>query len=374
MPVSRADLAASSGLTRATASSLVDALLQAGLVREIEPGPRVGAGRPAAGLVLAPDGGAGLGLEINVDYLSACLLDLTGAVRHRALVRRDQRGRSPAETFADLEALIREAVAAAESEQLPLGGATLALPGVVDSPHGLLRTAPNLGWTDVDAVALLQSGALAGVPVTVDNEANLAALGELYAGGAGGAQSFVHVSGEVGIGAGIVLDRRLFRGSHGWGGEIGHVLVDPGGRRCHCGAVGCLETVAGQDAIARAAGVRTPGPGAAPAVAQRIVEHAKDGRPKALQALEDAGVALGTALAGVVNLLDVGTVVLGGLYSTLAPWMAPPVEREIGRRVLAARWSPVAVAVSALGPNAAVLGAAGAVLADQLDHPAARVG
>jgi predicted NBD/HSP70 family sugar kinase len=378
-PVSRADIAAASGLTRATASSLVEALLHASLVRELEPGPRSGAGRPAAGLVLAPEGAGGLGLEINVDYLAACVLDLTGAVRHRVVVQQDQRGRTPARTFADLADLVGGALAAATAVGVPVRGAALALPGLVDARRGLLRTAPNLGWTDVDVLDLLRDGPLpAGLPVTVDNEANLAALGELYGGGAGGAESFVHISGEVGIGAGIVLDRRLFRGTHGWGGEIGHVPVRPDGRPCHCGARGCLETVAGQDAIARAAGVRrtdgVPGTDGARSGASGIVELARAGRPAALTALAEAGEALGTALAGVVNLLDVDTLVLGGLYSTLAPWIAPPVEVEIARRVLANRWSPVSVVVSALGRDAAVLGAAGAVLQDQLDNPAALVG
>jgi predicted NBD/HSP70 family sugar kinase len=375
-PVSRADIAAATGLTRSTASTLVDALLAGGLIRETQPVAAAGAGRPATGLVVAADGAAGIGLEVNVDYLAACVVDLTGTVRHRNVVLGDQRGRRPEAVLCDVAEL---AVLAAETvgrQGVPVAGATLAVPGLVDSSQGLLRLAPNLGWRDVDVLGPLRAESrLSGLDLSVDNEANLAALGELYRGGAGGARSFVQVSGEVGVGAGIVLDGQLFRGTHGWGGEIGHLAVQPDGPACGCGSHGCLEQYAGQEAILRAAKVRaTAGTAmAGQAGVDRLVEQAEAGRPGVLAAIEQAGTALGAAVAGVVNLLDLDTVVLGGLYARLAPWVQPAVEREIVGRVLAYRWSPVRVTVSELGGDAAIAGGAGAVIAQVLDHPAARL-
>lgn len=355
-PVSRADVAAATGLTRATVSTLVDELVRGQLVAEIGPAPRAGAGRPANGLVLAGTGPAGLGLEINVDYLAGCVLDLSGTVRHRGTEWVDQRERTPEEVVGSLAALVGVARAAAAEQGLEIVGAAVAVPGLVQD--GLVRLAPNLGWRGVHLGELL-GPALGGLPVTVDNEANFAALGEAAPG-----QSFLYVSGEVGIGAGIVLAGELFRGTHGWAGELGHVAVRPDGPACHCGSRGCLEQYAGQEAILAAAGAPAHG------TVSDAVARASAGDERMRAALLGAGTALGVAVAGVVNLLDIGTVVLGGSYALLAPWLAGPVERELAARVLTAGWSPVTVRASLLGTEATVVGAAGSVMSALRDDPA----
>jgi predicted NBD/HSP70 family sugar kinase len=394
-PPSRAEISAATGLTRATVSALVDELIAGRLLSEAAPVPRTGAGRPATGLTLAAYGPAGLGLEINVDYLAACVVDLTGAVRHREVLRADQRPHPPVEVLARLGSLAESVLAAPEVAGLPIAGAALAVPGLV-TRDGVVRLAPNLGWHDVDVPGALTAtgAALAGIPLTVDNEANLAALGELHA-RSGDLADFVYVSGEIGVGAGIVLDGRLFRGARGWSGELGHMAVRPDGPTCSCGARGCLEQYAGQEAILRTAGLA--GQQLPPAVAlqqiaqlaaaaqqpvrqpvqqaldaQQPVRQALDAAAQrsVRQALDAAAGALGVVLAGVVNLLDVETVVLGGIYAPLAPWLAPTVQAEINRRVLTVGWSPVTVRASVLGGEAAATGAAGAVVRAVRDHPA----
>ncbi|MFY1633516.1 ROK family protein [Solwaraspora sp. WMMB335] len=367
-PPSRADIAAATGLTRATVSALVDELITGRLLAEVAPPPRTGAGRPATGLVLAADGPAGLGLEINVDYLAACVVDLAGTVRHRTVLRADQRPDQPRQVLARLADLAGTALAAPQVAGLTLAGAAVAVPGLV-ARDGLVRLAPNLGWHDVDVPgALAQQPTLADVAVVVDNEANLAALGELHA-RAGELTDFVYVSGEIGIGAGIIIDGHLFRGARGWSGELGHMAVRPDGPACRCGAAGCLEQYAGQEAILRAAGVARAGLPAAAAL-RRLTRRAGSADVAARSALDSAATALGVVLAGVVNLLDVQTVVLGGIYAPLADWMVPHVEAEITRRVLTAAWSPVAVRASVLGAEAAATGAAGSVVRAVRDHPA----
>ncbi|WP_319463229.1 ROK family protein [Micromonospora sp. RTP1Z1] len=370
-PPSRAEIAAGTGLTRATVSAVVDDLIGGRLVAEADPAPRTGAGRPARGLVLAGDGPAGLGLEVNVDYLAACVVDLTGTVRHHVVRRADLRPVSPADALARLAALAADARAAAVRQGLTLAGAALAVPGLVGD-GGLVRLAPNLGWRDVPVPALLAGHRLiepvAGVPpLVVENEANLAALGELHAGPPGSA-SFLHISGEIGIGAGIVLDGALYRGTRGWSGEIGHIPVHPEGRPCRCGGRGCLERYAGQEAILAAAGLA----GAelpADTAATRLADLARAGDPATRTALADAGTALGVAVAGVVNLLDLDTVVLGGGYAPLAPWLRPPVLAEISRRVLTAAWSPVTVRPAVLGTRSAAVGGAASVVRRIVDRP-----
>jgi predicted NBD/HSP70 family sugar kinase len=356
-PTSRARIADATGLTRATVSALVDDLIRGGLVAEVEPAPRQGAGRPATGLVLSPGGPAGVGLEINIDYLAAAVVDLTGGVRHREVRHVDQRGRAPAEVLREVAALAGRAVAAGG---LAVAAACLAMPGLVD-PTGLVRLAPNLDWRDLDPAALLTGQPdWPGLPLTVDNEANLAALGELHTGPA--ERSFLYVSGEVGVGAGIVVDGALFRGTHGWSGEIGHVTVAADGPVCRCGARGCLEQYAGQEAILRSAGVPLDEAGSTGRAVLRLAESARAGDPSTVDALDAAGTALGLAVSGVLNVLDLDAVVLGGTFVPLAGWLRGPLERELGRRVLTTAWSPVSVRASALGADAAVLGAAGSVV------------
>ena len=372
-PLSRADVAAATGLTRSTVSNLVEVLVDADLVVEVGPGRRVGggAGRPGIGLVASPSRVAGLGLELNVDYLAACVLDLTGAVRHRVVVERDLRGTGPTRSVAALARVARQAVAFAQDQGLTVTGAAVALPGLVHAPDGPLRLAPNLGWRDVDVLGLLaREPALAQLRVrgalAVDNEANLAALGELddarrRAEVVGSRDSFVYVSGEIGVGAGIVLDGHVFRGTHGWGGEVGHLPVDPDGPPCRCGSRGCLEQYAGLEAVLRAADRTT---------LEDLVAAAQAEDPRALGALDGAGRALGLVVSSVVNLVDVATVVLGGTYAVLAQWLAPRVQDELALRVLAQPWSPVSLRVSSLGGDAAILGAAGSVVRSVVNHPA----
>jgi predicted NBD/HSP70 family sugar kinase len=346
-PISRIELAVATGLTRPTISRIVDELLAGGLIVEAGPARSGNSGRPRVGLSLAPTGPAGLGLDIRVDALSACVVDLTGTVRHLAFAPRPA---SVADTLARLAGMGRAAMAAAAAEDLTVVGTTLAAPGPVENA-GVVRFAPVLGWRDVDAGAALRP-ALG--EVAVDNDAGLAALGELYA-SAPALRNFVCVSGEFDIGAGIVLEGALLRGARGWGGSLGHVAVTADGPACACGATGCLQHYAGLQQILAPV---SSAPAAAPAPAVAIDLLASSGDRDTLAALDRAGTALGVALSALVNLIDVDTVLLGGSYSLLASWLTEGVERELNRRVLTASWAPVSVRPAPLGPDAAVIGAA----------------
>jgi len=339
-PVSRADIASATSLARATVSALVEDLIAGHLVVEVAPAPKAGAGRPSIGLALDPRGPAGLGLEVNVDYLAACVVDLTGAVRHREVQHADQRPRTPTEVLTAIDGLAAAAVDAATAQGLCLAGAAMAVPGLVQDQT--VRLAPNLGWRNVEVT--LQ---VAGAPVRVDNEANLAALGELFTNPHAG-RSFVYLSGEIGIGAGVVVGGELLRGARGFSGEIGHVAVHPDGPACRCGAYGCLEQYAGQEAILRTADL---GSAVADPTAADIASGAIAGNRKVLAALDGAGTALGIVLAGMVNLIDVDTVILGGIYTRLEPWLRSHIGRELAERVLASEWAPVRIRPSVLAEH-----------------------
>ncbi|MBM9504584.1 ROK family transcriptional regulator [Actinacidiphila acididurans] len=356
--VTRASVAAEVGLTRATVSTLVDELLAAGLVEERGARRPGTVGRPGTALALADTGPAGVGAEIGVDHLAACVVDLTGAVRCRVEARAANRGRDAADVLAELAGLTAEAGRLAEAENLRPVGTTVAVPGLVGHDRGTVLRAPNLRWEDVPVAAAL------GRDTVVENEANLGALAELWLGGHPGLRDFVHVSAEIGIGAAVVVEGRLFRGARGFAGELGHVPVRPDGPLCSCGATGCLETYAGEEALLRAAGIGTgDGPGALHAAAAA-------GDPAALAALEEAGAALGIALSGAVNLLDPQAVVVGGPLADLAPWLLPGVRRELAERVTDRQWRPQDVVTSALGPDGVLRGAAYSAVRAVLDDPA----
>jgi predicted NBD/HSP70 family sugar kinase len=350
-PVSRTELAAATGLTRPTITRIVEELLAGRLVSETGATPDGRAGRPRMGLTVSRSGPAGLGLDIRSDGLAACVVDLTGAVRHLAFAPF-----TDTEAPAVLERLGRmatEAAEAAAAEGLTVVTATLAVPGPTDD--GVVRTAPSLGWRDVDAGAMLADH-LRHLDVTtnVDNEANLAARGELHR---ATPDHFLYVSGGLDIGAGIILDRRPLRGSHGWGGELGHLTVDPDGKPCRCGSRGCLQTYASLAAIL--AGDALPAGLTADAA---LLTWADAGRPETLAALDTAATALGIAIANVLNLLDIDTVLLGGSYALVSSWLITGVEAEINQRVLSSRWAPITVRPATLGPDAAAIGAAMAVI------------
>jgi predicted NBD/HSP70 family sugar kinase len=357
---SRAELAQRTGLTKATVSSLVDALLAQGILIEGEP-PAARVGRPARPVSLNPDGPLAVGLEINVDYLAACVLDLTGRVRAHRQVMVDNRQRTPATIVAQLGGLARAMLAAPDR----LLGLALALPGAVGA-DGRLARAPNLPQLTGEAAGAALAGLLGAPAPLVDNEANFGALGWLRA--EPGTGDFVYVSGEIGVGAGLVVNGTLFRGASGFAGELGHVVVQRDGPVCGCGGHGCLEQYAGQDVLLRAAGQHDP---------SALVAAVAAGEPRALAAVAAAGSALGVGLASLLNVVDLPRVVLGGVYARLFDAITPPLQEELDRRVLSASHPGaagdpsrrIALVRSGLGAEAAVLGAAGAVVDQALKDP-----
>jgi predicted NBD/HSP70 family sugar kinase len=364
--VSRAAIAARTGLAKATVSSLVDRLIAVDLVAETGLVVRQGRGRRSTGLAPSPTGPHGLGVEIGVDYLATCLVDLAGAVHEHTVRAGDNRDRPPARTLDAAVRAINTALRAAGVLGVPVGGIGIAVPGLVESGTGRLRVAPNLGWRDLDIGAAVR--ARVDVPVLVGNEADLAAAAHLRH-AVDGPRDFVMVTGEIGIGAGLVVAGRPFPGVGGFSGEIGHVTVDPAGPACACGSRGCLEALAGLDRIMREAGVPQADRRPPAQTLDTLVGLLHQAEPAALAAVRAAGRWLGVALASVINVVDVPCVVLGGTYAALAPWLREPLAAELEGRVISASWSPVRIDSSTLGGAAAVRGAAWAAVRAVVDDP-----
>jgi predicted NBD/HSP70 family sugar kinase len=364
-PISRADLASTTGISRATASRLVDELVGGGLVDELERSTSPRRGRPST--PLAPGSAvAALGLQVDAGLLAARVLDLRGSVVAERIEDGDFVASDPAVVLPRLVALTTDLL-----EGLPRGvrlvGAGLALPGIVDAGAGVLLRAPNLGWTDLRPAGFLDGALPAALVPILGNEADLAArtVAEAAPGRPGMHRDFLYLSGQIGIGGAAVLGGAVVAGRSGWAGEVGHVCVDPAGPACRCGSTGCLEQYAGRQALFTAAGL-PPDASAADLIAR---VHAGDG--PAREALETAAWALGVALAGVVNVLDIPTVVLGGHLAELVDLLGPDLENRLAERVLSARWRrpTVHAAVDDRAPGAT--GAALRALDAVLDDPAA---
>lgn len=367
-PLSRAQIAASTGLTRATVSMLIDQLLAARILRELDPVMGAKAGRPGTPLSAARHTVVGLGLEVNVDYIGVRALDMAGEVVSESIRALDARTQTPEENLSELAAQVTKVRAEVIENGGTIIGATFGLPGLVDSPHGPLRLAPNLKWQNVDALSLLKTfPAFDGFTTQVANEANLAAVAEAAA---RPEPNFIYVSGEIGVGGALVLDGEVYAGQHGWSSELGHITVDPDGERCSCGARGCLQRIVGQEELLNAAGI-TPGNGIPHRGIADLVTALQNGDAAAEKALKNAGRAFGIALSDVINLFDVNTVVIGGFHAPLLPWLKPHIEAEMAERVLTGAWATPQILDPKILDGAALTGAALTSLRDVQEHPAA---
>ncbi|MBA2955871.1 ROK family protein [Nocardioides sp. MAH-18] len=370
-PRSRARLATDLGLTRSAASTLVAELEELGLVRTagVERG---GVGRP--GSLVEIDGRAvcGIGAEINVNHVSTIALDLSGQVVAEHRLALDAHRLTADEVLDKLAELVRRTDADVRTVGATPVGLTVGVAGLLDSAREVLAVGPNLGWRDVPVGAGLRARLGAAYPLGVENEGNLAAIAEAVPGDAT-RQDILVIFGEVGVGGGIVAGGRLLRGHQGYAGEFGHMIVEPGGRRCGCGRVGCWETVAGLRALLDAAAdpddpVRDP----ALSLDDRIAEinrRADLGDTRTRAALDQVAGWIGVGAALLTNALNPAAIVLSGYFAGLGQQLRPLIEEQLQAGVLAPYSGGTRVEFSTLGFTAAVRGGAAVALEAVFDDP-----
>ena len=369
-PVSRAAVATATGMTRSTASRLADELVATGILAELAPAPSAGPGRPAVPLTPAAGTFIAIGLEVNVSHMAVRAIDLSGEVLAERVVVDDFSSSDARAVLEHLAAQVVPLAALSSVSSARLVGAALALPGLV-SDDVLLR-APNLGWDSIRPAEILAPALKGlGLSLVVGNEADLAALtaARLRPGVPGEHRDFIYLSGENGIGAGIVRDGEVWLGANGFAGEIGHVQVDPDGPECGCGNRGCLERFAGRRSILAAAGLP---PGTGPGDLRRACDD--DGSPhhqQALEAVEATAHALGIALGAAINILDIPAVVLGGHLAPLTGLLAPSLQESLDRRVLASHWSAPQILPAPEDETPGATGGAWSLLEKVIADPAA---
>ena len=259
-PLSRSDLVERTGLTRSTIRVLIGELAQAGLVRERSGSPVGVPGRPSAFVRLNPNEPLVLALEIAVDSLAAALVGPGGIIHRHLRLERPRGHLAVADLMTDLcDLVLRVAPDRGLWADLGIG---VSVVGVVRRGDGFVTLAPNLGWRGVALGAEIAAALGTNATVSVANDADLGALAEFRRGSAVGERNMIYISGEFGVGGGIVVDGRPLTGAAGFGGEVGHMPLNPSGPECGCGSIGCWETEIGERALLPRAGLpdrRRPG-------------------------------------------------------------------------------------------------------------------
>lgn len=378
-PLSRAELAVMTGLTKATVSSLVKELVDARFVRETS-GALRHKGRPSIPLVLNENAGYLIGVEVGVDAITALLTDFSASVlwRHHEAARHTD----PDGVLARVIEVVRLAMAEAEARGGSVLGLGLGVLGQVDVETGYLVYAPNLGWANVPVRSRLE--AALPFPVIVDNEANLAALGESFFGAARSSEFVLYVSSGVGVGGGLVLNHHILAGATGVAGEVGHMVIDPDGPRCSCGSNGCWETfinqaalyqrvvsalAAGQTSVLSAASSFDP----APITLHRIVEAAQQGDAVAIGALETTARYFGLGLTNLINVFNPHRVVLGGEMGPALAFGLPIIKDIVCTRGLPGSREAAEIVMATHGANGCAMGGVASIYRHVLSQPLATV-
>lgn len=350
-PATRTELARRTGLAKATIGTIVGELDDAGAVTE-DGTVITGRGRPGRTVTMTGDRIVGLGLEVNVDYVSAVAVDLSGRV-----TRRETRPAAAGDGVIELAVDVHSSLVA---DGHTVVGATVAVPGLVSRDRRTVVWAPNLAWQARPLADELES-VLGLCPTAVDNDANCAALAEAAHGVTSGVGDSLYITGTIGIGAGIVQRGVLLRGGFGFAGEVGHMPIGDPAARCGCGRRGCWEASIGLRAMLSAVGMAEE---ATPLQTAHAVANRATGDAGVRSALAQLGRNVGIGVATLAAVLDPSTIVLGGYFVPLGEFVLPAASQVLADRLPSAELHLPEIRLSSLGIQAAALGAAEHALTD----------
>jgi len=376
--LSRAQIAISTGLNKSTVSSLVDELIQRGLIHET--GLNLGnAGRPAMLLEINPKAGGIVGLELGVDFVSVVLTDFVGNIFWQKTEDTNPTEKED-RTITQSLRLIDEAIKDCRSKGWRVLGIGLAIPGMVDVKEGILVFAPNLNWRNIPLKKICAEHT--GLPVFTDNDANAAAIGEHLFGVARQTRDFIFVYAGIGIGGGLFLNNDLYRGKNGFAGEFGHTPIISGSFRVqeHEDGPGDWETYASQNSIIRHVQASLQAKQSkiiprlmeeqhAPLSISLIKEAANAGDKVALDAFASTGEALGVGIANLVNTFNPDKVVLGGPLSAVGNYLLSSIQASVAKHSFPELSQYVEILASKFGKDASVIGAIALVVNDILSNP-----
>lgn len=344
-PLSRAQISERSGLNKATVSSLVQDLIDDSLVKEIGWGESSGGRKPVM-LEFVATSGYAIGVDLGVNYIRGVLTDLLGGVIAERTSSLHRIGLD--EAIEQLCVCIEELKNEAPPSPYGIVGIGVGVPGLVDD-NGAILFAPNLKWRDVPLQRLLTERF--SIPVTIDNEANMGALGEQKYGVGRSINNLVYVSVGIGIGTGLILQKTLYKGASGFSGEMGHLSVEAHGISCSCGNRGCWEMYASEQALldqAAALGFHD---------LESLLSAASEGRQDVLALFSSVGEYLGIGIANIVNVFNPDAVVIGNRMSQARPWLEAIIRQTVVQRALRFHLTKVHILFAELGERSAMMGA-----------------
>ncbi|MBM3123560.1 MAG: ROK family transcriptional regulator [Chloroflexi bacterium] len=377
-PLSRAQIAITTGLNKSTVSSLVDELLGFNLIHETGVNS-MGTGRPATLLEINPQAGCIIGVELGVDFVSVAVTDFLGNILWRRKEDADP-SEDQEKMINQTLTIVRDGMTIGKNRNSRIFGLGLAIPGTVDIEHGVLIFAPNLHWRNVQFGRIYSKKTR--LKVFVENDANAAAVAEHLFGTARRCRDFLFVFAGVGIGGGLFLNGKLYRGKNGYAGEIGHspIMAEPAQTVCHCGNRGCWETYANQYSIlqrvlARLEVKRTSiipkltAEQNSPLTIPLIKQAADLGDVEAIDSLVEAGHAMGQGFAGLINVFNPDKIILGGPLSITGKYLLPAIKETIARHALPEIEQQAEVLLSPFEADASLIGAIAIVADDVLSNP-----
>ncbi|MET9656189.1 ROK family transcriptional regulator [Streptomyces sp. NPDC006510] len=356
--LTQAEIARSTGLSAATVSNIVRELKDGGTV---EVTPTSAGGRRARSVSLSGDAGIVIGVDFGHTHLRVAV----GNLAHQVLAEEAEPldvDASSAQGFGRAEQLVRRLIETTGISPEKVIGVGLGVPGPIDVESGTLGSTSILpGWTGINPSKEL-AGRL-GVPVYVDNDANLGALGELVWGSGRGVKDLAYIKVASGVGAGLVIDGRIYRGPGGTAGEIGHITLDESGPVCRCGNRGCLETFTAARYVLP---LLQPSHGT-DLTMERVVQLAREGDPGCRRVIGDVGRHIGSGVANLCNLLNPSRVILGGSLAEAGELVLAPIRDSVSRYAIPSAARQLSVLPGALGGRAEVLGALALVLSEMGD-------
>jgi glucokinase-like ROK family protein len=361
--ISRAEIARRLDLTRAAVTGIVSDLMETGIIRESE-SIASQSGRPPVVLEIDPTRGYVVGIDFGASHISLLVADTAARILEEIEVSIDIQD-GPDICLERGDQLLRDLLAKTKHDLSDILAIGVGVPGPIVSDAGMVLAPPIMpGWDRFPIRDTLEKKW--GRPVSLNNDAELGALGEWAAGAGRGETNLAYIKVGIGIGCGLLLDGKIYRGVTGSAGEIGHLTIDENGPLCACGNHGCLEAFAGGRAIAQQAsdaikkGQRTSlanfqSNGAI--TAQKVAIAARQGDLVAQQILSQAGAHIGTALASLVNLFNPGMVIIGGGVSQTGDIILEPIRQVVNRRSLPAATRVVRITTAMLGRRSSSIGA-----------------
>jgi glucokinase-like ROK family protein len=358
--LSRSDLADQMGLTRAAVSLIINDLLESKILLEAE-SRSAPSGRPPVVLEINPNQGMVAAIDMGATHISIALADFTARIL--------QEVEFPLDIKSGPEVCIAQAnqhlLHLLESQKLTLSNLSavgVGVPGPVITDAGMVVAPPIMpGWDRYPILATLEK--MWGCPITLNNDAELGALGEWAYGAGRGEKNIAYIKVGSGIGAGLILNKQIYGGTTGAAGEIGHLTIDENGPLCNCGNHGCLEAFAGGDAIAKQgqelvkSGKRTLLSGLEKINAHDVSEAARRGDLHAQEILRRSGTFIGIAIAGLINLFNPSIVIIGGGVAQVGDIITVPIRQAVRERAMRASEQSVRIVTGMLGRRSILIGA-----------------